>query len=108
MDMSPEDWNAVAEIEGILNVTAFATTISQSEKKMIRAYRIFVKQQVLNELRKGCVEVYELDSSENSFGLHSEAKRVQRTASELTDIGRQTLKRAQLEAERRWTGNIDL
>lgn len=104
MNLSDNEWETLAEIEGVLNITALATTLAQSERQFVGAYRVFVKQLVLDELRNPSINVYQW-SPGNSIGKDREVKRVPKPVMDWTAIGRIARTRAILEGERRWTGN---
>jgi hypothetical protein len=105
-NLSLDEWKIVAEFEALLNITAYATTISQSEKKFVGGYGVLVKQFVLDELRKESLLVFEVAASkDNVIGKHKGAKRVPKSVTDWSDIGKRARYRAILEGERRWAGN---
>jgi hypothetical protein len=46
-----DEWWALAEIEGVLNMTSMTTTLMQFEKHFTGAYGVLIKSRTLNLLR---------------------------------------------------------
>ena len=100
-NMSPADWQSMAEMEAVLNVTRKCSTLAQVEKGYMAAYTHLIKQDLLNTLRSGQLRVVKLEKVSADPKLEREV--VEDTS--MSDVGRECVRRAILEAERRWGEN---
>ena len=96
-----EEWQSVAEIESILGISATHATFVQNEKRCTAAFGVPMKQRLLDSLRSKCLSVVSLKDVEVSPKL----KRVEVPVDQFSAVGKTTLQRAKLEAERRYCGN---
>lgn len=99
---SKEQWQAVSEFEGILDIPKTMSTYAQSEAHFLGAYGPVLKKMTLKRLRKEEVAVIDLASVN---ATETEPKRKNVPELQLSETGRTALRRARLEAERRWCDN---
>lgn len=96
------EWQAVAEVEAVLRIVQFHTTIVQTEKRPMAAFANIVRRNLLTQLRAKSLSVIDVVNVSSS----PKVPRKDVAVDNLTAIGKMCLKRAQLEAERRFCGNI--
>ncbi|KAK3246720.1 hypothetical protein CYMTET_43755 [Cymbomonas tetramitiformis] len=100
--LTGEAWRHMAEFEGVLNITKITTTLSQLEKPFTGAYCCLVKGTTMSELRSDHLPVVALDKVTASPKL----PRVLTPVSQLSAAGQECRRRAILEGERRFCGNV--
>ena len=96
-----DEWKVCAEFEGVLNLTKAASTLVQTEKHCVAAFRYPLLRDTMDALRAPFVPVIELDEVKNEPRL----LRRKVAVDHLTGLGRECLNRAKLETERRYCGN---
>ena len=96
-----DDWQAVAEFEGVLNCTKVTSTLAQRERGFNGAFTPLIKTLALTKLRAD--ELYVIDMPNVKISPH--VPRVAIKIDNLTDMGQTARVRAILEGERRWCGN---
>ena len=96
-----EDWQLVAEFEGVLNCTKVTSTLAQRERGFNGAFTPLIKTLCLNKLRAKQLNVIDMPNVK----LSPKVPRVAITIDDLTSMGKTARVRAILEGERRWCGN---
>lgn len=99
--LSDEQWLAIRDIEGIMAIIAKYTTLVQSEKHFMRAIGVVAKVELLQSLRGTTLSVINLDE----VTKEETEPRIDIDVNAMTAIGKQALKIALLEAERRLCDN---
>lgn len=99
--LDTKDWDNVRFFEGILSVAGKAFKIVQHEKVFLGSLACVVKMDLLKRLRKNSIAVVDIEAVTAS----SRMPRKEMLESDLSDVARECLKRARLEAERRYCGN---
>ena len=97
----PEYWETIFYVEDVLNCTKLLTTQSQYETEFTGAFGTLIQHTLMNKLCSNSLSVVDTVRVINSPTVPHREKPV----SELSDIGKGTLLRAQLEAECRFCGN---
>lgn len=95
-------WQSLAEVEGVLDITKTMSTLSQSESAFLGAYGPVLKSMTLKRLRRP--ELMVIDTAAVARNKVLLTRKVV-AEDDLSDVGRTALARARLEAERRWCGN---
>lgn len=95
------DWQGIAEIEAVLDITRTLTTLVQEEKSFVGAYGPLLRAMTLRRLRDGQLMVVDMASISTNPTLERKAIPVDA----LTEVGRTARYRATLEAERRFGVN---
>ena len=96
-----DDWQAIAEFEGVLNCTKVTSTLAQREKGFNGAFTPLIKNLALTKLR--AEEMNVIDMPNVTISPH--VPRVAIKVENLTEMGQTARVRAILEGERRWCGN---
>jgi hypothetical protein len=99
--LSGIDWESIVEVLAVFDVCAKLTTLVQTEKKMTAALSYFLKEDLLSSLRSSTFQVVDLPNVTASTVLPKKAKKV----ADFTPLGREVLRKAIVEAERRFCGN---
>ena len=92
---------SLAELEAVMEIAASATALLENETHATCALGPIIKQRVLDTCRAATVSVVDLDR----IGSQDVLPRIDRHVSELTEMGKTALFRAQLEMERQYCGN---
>jgi hypothetical protein len=96
-----DDWQAVAEFEGVLNCTRVTSTLAQRERGFNGAFTPLIKTLALTKLRSD--QLYLIDMP--NVKLSPAVPRVAVMVDNLSRMGQTARVRAILEGERRWCGN---
>ena len=99
--LDDQEWESVVEFHAILGIGKWFTTFVQHERSMTTAFSVPMKRKLLEQLRGESIQVVDLDKVTDAPKLPTKTKLV----SDMTEIGRECLERAKLEAERRFAGN---
>ena len=99
--LSDTEWKSTTEAEAVMNVTQAVSKLSQTEKKFTAAFGYAMKKTAMAKLRATKMSVVKLAEVNSKPSLPREDVDV----STFTDVGKETLRRAALEAERRFCGN---
>ena len=94
-------WDAVRDVEGVLEACAFLCTLSQNEKKFNAAYGPVVKMHLHKTLTADTLYVIDV----NNWGGKARPNRINVPVDDLTSIGNEALVRAIIECERRFFGS---
>ena len=94
-------WEVVVEMQGVLQIPCTLSILSQTEKHHTAALAHPLKSQMMQKLRANTLSVVDRSKVTASPNL----PRIDRKVSELTQVGKECLNRAKLEAERRYCGN---
>lgn len=97
--LSDEEWNMIAEFEGIMRITDAATKLVQHERLFLGAGATALKIDMIEKLRGAHIEVIEMDNVKASPKLPRASKYV----GDLSTVGKKCVERAKLEAERRYS-----
>lgn len=100
--LKQEQWQSLAEFEGILDITKTMSTLAQSEAIFLGAYGPVLKSMTLKRLRKEEVSIIDIGAvcAAQPTPIRKKVAEV-----DLSEAGRTALHRARLEAERRWCDN---
>ena len=95
------EYTTLTEIEAIMRISGTVATMVQAEQHFVAALCLPLHQRMLNEFRASRQRVIDLDR----VGPSPHLVRVDKPALSLTALGKECLRRATLEVERRYTGN---
>ncbi|KAK3270774.1 hypothetical protein CYMTET_20841 [Cymbomonas tetramitiformis] len=98
--LSDDQWVGAAEVEATLCITKTTTTCCQYEKVFAGAYGALIKGTTMNNLRAGHLDIVDVHKVSKTGGL----PRIRKY--DLSALGQQCVKRATLEGERRFCGNV--
>ena len=98
LGLTTTEWQAAAEMEAVLNVTRSACFLFQYETCYAGGYHVCLKQLQIDTLRSGFLSVILLSQTSKDKSL----TRSKLEKFKLTEIGKTTLHRALLEAQRRY------
>ena len=99
--LTAQEWLEIRDIEAVMAIVGRYTTVVQTEAAFMRAIGIVELHQLLASLRAQTIDVIDM---ENVTEANTEPRKSVRV-DELSDVGKTCLKRAILEAERRFCGN---
>ena len=100
--MDDAEWQAVTEFLSIFDIAHKVTTLMQTERLMVSALALILKEEMMSNLRGDSLTVVELNKVTKSPHL----PHVKVALADLTALGEVGLKRATLEGERRYCGNL--
>ena len=100
--LTAAQWEGMAQFEGTLRISSIFTTFVQNETAFTAAMSRTFKDRMLTSLRADTLAVVDLDS----VGKSPKLQRTDVPIADLTTEGRECKRRATLEAERRYCGNI--
>lgn len=95
------EWQQLAEVEAVMRIVQFYTTAVQHEKVPMAALGHELRTRLLRELRADAISVIDLPNVTDSPIV----PRVKKPVAEWSALGKRCLRRAKLEAERRFCGN---
>ena len=95
------DWQAIAEFEGVLNCTKVTSTLAQRERGFNGAYTPLIKTLALTKLRAPELYVIDMPNVKSS----PKVPRLPIKVEDLSSMGQTARVRAIVEGERRWCGN---
>ncbi|KAK3245435.1 hypothetical protein CYMTET_44995 [Cymbomonas tetramitiformis] len=98
--LSDDPWVGAAEVEATLCITKTTTTCCQYEKVFAGAYGALIKGATMHNLRAGYLDIVDVQKVSKTGGL----PRIRKY--DLSALGQQCVKRATLEGERRFCGNV--
>ncbi len=99
------DWLALAEWTGILSITHYFTTLVQTEAAFTAAYSPYFKIQLLKALRAEKMDIVDLRKISTTAKLGPKLPMVSKSVHVFSLLGKASVARAKLEAERRFCGN---
>lgn len=99
--MTDEQWQELAEVEAVLDIVKFYTTAVQYERRPMAALGHPLRSRLLKQLRADAIPVVDL----NNVTASSNVPRVHKPVATWSNLGKKCLRRAILEAERRFCGN---
>jgi hypothetical protein len=99
--VTPEEWLAISEFQGVFDVSALVATLQQTEQAFTCALGLVLKRVMMEEFRSIRIVVIDQDNVTKD----PKVPKVKKSVSDFTDVGRTCLFRATLEAERRYCGN---
>jgi hypothetical protein len=95
-EMSGAEWLALREFEGVMNASRKATVMVQFEQPFMGSMGFLLHDEMLRTLRASNLSVFDLDAATAA----DSRKRVDVAVTEFTELGKECLARAKLEAER--------
>jgi hypothetical protein len=102
--LSEEEWETLAEFEGVLRISARRSTAVQSETNFMGAMGRLLHTEMLAEYEHDSLSVLDL-SAINATHTMKNLPRIDKPMENLTKLGAECCRRAHLEAERRLCGN---
>ena len=96
-----EAWRDIMELEAVLVISKVLTTTAQFEKPFTGAWPNIAKAQVQSKLFAETIDVFDPLKAYHGEDLPRLARKVE----ELGEVGKEALRRAQLEFQRRYCGN---
>merc|ERR1711871_322993 len=102
LSLTATEWVQLSEIEAVIRIIHNATTLVRTDTEHIGTFKYMIQQQLLSDLR--CKELEVIDLS-NLDAENPNPNRFLKRVENFTDLGRECIKRAKLECERRFCGN---
>ena len=99
--LTDEEWNQLVEFESVINIPGTSVVIVQHEHMLLGALSFAIRSRVLKQLRQPKLNVVDLDNVTADRIL----PRVKKDVDSFSDTGRECLRRAQVEGERRFCHN---
>ena len=99
--LDAKDWTIAAKIEALLAIPGNTSTFQQSEKLMVAALGVTLKQNMMDKLRAETLSVVDLDAVGPTLPL----ARKEVPVSSLDEVSKECRRRGTEEAERRYCGN---
>ena len=99
--LNAKEWTIAAEIEALLAIPGNTPTFQQTEKLMVAALGVTLKQNMIDKLRAETLSVVDLEAVGPTLPL----VRKEVPVSSLDEVSKECRRRGTEEAERRYCGN---
>jgi len=102
VSLTSSEWKETAEMEAVMVISQPVSVLSQTEKKFTVVLGYPLKNSALTQLRKPHLSVIKLSDVDARTTL----KREDILLEDLSEVGLETMRRCNLEGERRFCGNV--